>query len=74
MQIVPPPTGDVTRAIAAHPDDIERWCAGTLARAIDSGARIVLVLVTSGDSGSAEPEATRASVGVYREAEARTAV
>jgi LmbE family N-acetylglucosaminyl deacetylase len=73
VHVVPPPTGNVLLAVAAHPDDIESWCAGTLARAIDSGARVVLVLVTSGDSGSAEPEATRASVGARREAEARVA-
>lgn len=25
-------------AIAAHPDDIESWCAGTLAQSIDAGS------------------------------------
>jgi LmbE family N-acetylglucosaminyl deacetylase len=30
-------------AVAAHPDDIERWCAGTLARAIDMGATVRLL-------------------------------
>lgn len=73
MQLVSPPTNGVVVAIAAHPDDIESWCAGTLARAIDSGARVVLVLVTSGDAGSSEPGATRPSVGARREAEARAA-
>lgn len=73
MQLVSPPTNGVVLAIAAHPDDIESWCAGTLARAAESCARVVLVLVTSGDAGSAEPGATRASVGARREAEARAA-
>ena len=29
-RIVEPPGGLSIVAIAAHPDDIERWCAGTL--------------------------------------------
>lgn len=73
MQLRPPPTSSVVLVIAAHPDDIESWCAGTLARAAESGARVVLVLVTSGDAGSAEPGATRTSVGARRQAEARAA-
>lgn len=73
MHLVPPPSDGGVLAIAAHPDDVESWCAGTLARAAESGARVVLVLVTSGDAGSAEPEATRASGGARREAEARAA-
>jgi LmbE family N-acetylglucosaminyl deacetylase len=73
VQLVTAPPKGVVLAIAAHPDDIESWCAGTLARAAESGARVVLVLVTSGDAGSAEPGATRASVGARREAEALVA-
>jgi len=30
-------------AIAAHPDDIERWCAGALARTIEAGATVRLL-------------------------------
>ena len=56
--------------VAAHPDDIESWCAGTLARAIDAGATVRLLLVTSGDKGSSDPADTAATVAACREAEA----
>lgn len=60
-------------AIAAHPDDIEYSCAGTLARWAKAGARISLVLCTSGDVGIAEPGMTRARATEIRETEARAA-
>lgn len=60
-------------AIAAHPDDIESWCAGTLALLSDQGAEICLVLVTAGECGSGDPNATRQAVAARREAEAREA-
>ncbi len=73
MQIRPPPEAKSILAIAAHPDDIESWCAGTLARSIDAGATVRLVLVTSGEHGSSDPQATPAEVARQREHEARTA-
>jgi len=59
--------------VAAHPDDIERWCAGTLAHATDMGATVRLLLVTSGEAGSSAPHATRRSVSAQRKREARSA-
>jgi LmbE family N-acetylglucosaminyl deacetylase len=73
MHIVLPPAAASILAIAAHPDDIESWCAGTLAVAIDRGAIIRLLLVTSGDAGSDDPAATRESIAALRESEAREA-
>jgi LmbE family N-acetylglucosaminyl deacetylase len=70
--VTDPPSGSVM-AIAAHPDDIERWCGGTLARAVDAGARVRLLLVTSGDKGSTDPAADPATVAATREREAREA-
>ena len=72
-RIVEPPGGLSIVAIAAHPDDIERWCAGTLARTIEAGATVRLLLVTSGDSGSSDSHATRETVREHREREARIA-
>ena len=72
-RIVEPPGAVSIVAIAAHPDDIERWCAGTLARSIEAGATVRLLLVTSGDSGSSDPHATRETVRTHREREARIA-
>jgi len=60
-------------AIVAHPDDIEFSCAGTLARWAKAGARISLVLCTSGDVGIDEAGMTRARAREIREAEARAA-
>ncbi len=70
--IMEPPTGSIM-AIAAHPDDIESWCGGTLARAVDGGATVRLLLVTSGDKGSGDPTDTPQEVAERREAEARAA-
>jgi LmbE family N-acetylglucosaminyl deacetylase len=60
-------------AIMAHPDDIEFTCAGTLARWVKAGCRVVYVLCTSGDVGIAEPGMTRSRATEIREAESRTA-
>jgi LmbE family N-acetylglucosaminyl deacetylase len=73
MVIGEPPGAVVVLAVAAHPDDIESWCAGTLARAIDTGATVRLLLVTSGDKGSSDPAATAARVARVREEEAHEA-
>lgn len=71
--IVTPPTSGPIMAIAAHPDDIESWCAGTLACAIDQGAVVRLLLVTSGDKGSSDPAADPLGVAAQREEETRVA-
>ena len=71
--IVQPPRADSIMAIAAHPDDIESWCAGTLALAIAQGATVRLLLVTSGDKGSSDPHTTSDRVAAIREGEAREA-
>ncbi|MGI8476598.1 MAG: PIG-L deacetylase family protein [Thermomicrobiales bacterium] len=60
-------------AIAAHPDDIESWCAGAFARAVDLGATVRLLLATSGDKGSNDSSAMPASVAAVREREALAA-
>lgn len=73
MPIVDVPVAESIMAIAAHPDDIEWWCAGTLAGSITAGAMVRLLLVTSGDKGSNDPRATPAAVAQCREEEARVA-
>ncbi len=73
MRIVVPPGSVPIMAIAAHPDDIESWCAGTLAQAIDQGATVRLLLVTSGEHGSSDPLAQAHEVASLREEEARSA-
>jgi LmbE family N-acetylglucosaminyl deacetylase len=73
MKIVDPPAGGTIMVVAAHPDDMESWCSGTIARAIRAGMQARLLLLTSGDAGSSDPAATRSSVAAVREAEARRA-
>ncbi|CAA9533911.1 MAG: hypothetical protein AVDCRST_MAG49-107 [uncultured Thermomicrobiales bacterium] len=73
MPIVLSPSAGRIAAFAAHPDDVEAWCAGTLALAVDAGAEVRLLLVTSGDKGSADPDADPATVAATREAEATEA-
>ncbi len=39
-------------AISPHPDDVELACGGTLARAVESGARVGLLHLTRGEAGT----------------------
>ena len=71
-RVVDAPTGSIL-AIAAHPDDIESWCGGTLALAAGRGATVRLLLATSGDKGSSDPLARPGDVARGREAETREA-
>lgn len=73
LKVVDPPGKGPIVAIAAHPDDIESWCAGTLARAMDAGAEVRVLLVTSGDKGSSDPDADPRQVAAMREREAAEA-
>ena len=58
-------------AVAAHPDDIEIFCAGTLAKFAQQGHKITHAIFTSGNMGDlhAMPDALAAT----RQAEARAA-
>src|SRR5437667_301369 len=44
--------GRTILAVFAHPDDESLACGGTLARAADAGATVVLLCATRGESGS----------------------
>jgi LmbE family N-acetylglucosaminyl deacetylase len=70
---VNPPGAVEAMVVAAHPDDMESWCAGTLAQSVDAGATVRLLLVTSGDKGSRDPHAVPADVARVREREAQAA-
>lgn len=59
--------------IAAHPDDIESWCAGAAAGLSRSGWRVVYVLCTSGEKGTSDPHETPETVAARREREQREA-
>lgn len=59
--------------IVAHPDDIEFGCAGTCAKWAKHGARVVYVLVTSGNGGTHDANHSRETIGELREREQRAA-
>ncbi len=59
--------------IVAHPDDIEFGCAGTCAKWAKHGAKIVYVIVTSGNSGTHDATLTRETIAEIREREQRAA-
>jgi len=64
--------GDEVRrilVIAAHPDDLETTCGGTLALLIERGTEVALLLCTDGDIGTHDPGFTRASLAATRRQE-----
>ncbi len=70
-----PPFASYERCLVllAHPDDAESWCAGTVARLIDSGAQVTYVVCTSGEKGTAQPEAKPEEIARLRKEEQREA-
>lgn len=60
-------------AVAAHPDDIDFGCGGTLCRLADAGADVRQLIVTAGESGSSDPDMTRERLREIRRGEAAAA-
>ena len=60
-------------AVAAHPDDLEFSCAGTLALWARQGARIIYLICTSGEAGFDRPGLSREERIAIREGEQRAA-
>lgn len=58
-------------AFAAHPDDVESWCAGALALGAEAGASVRVIVATSGELGGSS--IATADLRITREAEARAA-
>ncbi len=59
--------------IAAHPDDAEFSCAGTIARWVKEVATAAFVLANSGDVGIAQPGMTNSEAAEIRQAESLAA-
>ncbi|HLH70316.1 MAG TPA: PIG-L deacetylase family protein [Candidatus Dormibacteraeota bacterium] len=55
--------------ITAHPDDAEFFCGGTLLLLTRAGAKVDLVVVTSGDKGAREPDLDGPTLAMRREHE-----
>ena len=56
-------------AFEAHPDDIEHFCAGTLAKYKAAGHDVAIVCVTNGEVGS--PTLPREEIAAVRKEEAQ---
>ncbi len=59
--------------IVAHPDDVEFYCAGTVAMLAGRGVAVDLVLATSGDKGTDDPDTAGPELARRREAEQEAA-
>lgn len=68
-----PPGGQQIMVVAAHPDDPESYCGGTIARLIEEGRDVHYLLVTRGDRGSDDPDMTPEQIAKIREQEQRAA-
>ena len=64
---------DRVMVIAAHPDDPEFGCGGTIAKLAAQGKEITYVLLTSGDKGSHDPSIRPGQLARMREREQRAA-
>ena len=60
-------------AIFAHPDDIEFTCAGTTARWVKAGSRVVYIIITDGDVGISDPVISKQQATEIRRQEALAA-
>ncbi len=59
--------------VAAHPDDVDFGCAGTIATWTDAGLEVFYCIVTDGDAGGFDPEVPRSAIGAIRQDEQRKA-
>ena len=59
--------------IAAHPDDNEFGCSGTVAKWVQAGSEVHYVLLTSGDKGTEDPNVNPEELRQTREAEQEAA-
>nr|WP_222132007.1 PIG-L deacetylase family protein [Pseudonocardia sp. C8] len=59
--------------IAAHPDDIDFSCSGTVAVWTDAGVEVTYCLVTDGDAGGFDRDVPRSAIAGIRQDEQRAA-
>ena len=59
--------------VIPHPDDGESGCAGTVAKWVREGCKVLYVVTTNGDKGTSDPEMTSERLAAIREKEQRKA-
>jgi LmbE family N-acetylglucosaminyl deacetylase len=64
---------DVILVIGAHPDDIEFFAGGTIARFCEEGKQVFYLITTNGQRGTLDPKANSQEIIKIREEEARDA-
>lgn len=64
---------DPILVVAAHPDDTEVHCGGTLTELLRAGRQVTCVLCTSGNRGTSNPAITPEQLGALREGEQQEA-
>ncbi|CAB4984132.1 unannotated protein [freshwater metagenome] len=57
-------------AVAAHPDDVEWLCGGTLALCAERGDEVFIAIATNGNVGTGDPSITREQIAETRHKEA----
>jgi LmbE family N-acetylglucosaminyl deacetylase len=74
----PPSAEPITDAqrvlcVAAHPDDLDFGCSGTVAAWVDQGIDVTYLIVTRGEAGGFDDDVPRSAIPGIREAEQRAA-
>ena len=59
--------------VAAHPDDLETICGGTILKLTQRGVKVFSVNCTLGDIGTQQPESTRSALATTRLTETEAA-
>ncbi len=60
-------------AVVAHPDDVEFWAGGTVARWVDAGATVSYCVLTDGDAGGFDTSVPRSALSQMRRCEQQAA-
>ena len=69
----PDPDRGPVLAVFAHPDDAEISAGGTMARWVQEGREVHLLVLTNGDRGSQDPSQDRAALALVRKEETEAA-
>jgi LmbE family N-acetylglucosaminyl deacetylase len=59
--------------VAAHPDDVDFGCGGTIATWTDAGLEVAYCILTDGDAGGFDPKVPRSAIAGIRQDEQRKA-
>lgn len=73
MRILPDDQLERSLVVVAHPDDIEFWLGGTVARWTAAGADVTYCILTDGDAGGFDESIPRSEIPGIRRAEQQTA-